>query len=99
MDELVKKADVINCLRIGKDETIEISRRGIKKYILGVCRKIKQLPTVQLEQSENGGRRMTISEKIDELTDIIDALKEKYCENCQSYDCDMCPYLMEEDNG
>ena len=43
---------------------------------------------------------MTVSEKIDELTDIIDALKEKYCESCQQYDCDMCPYLMEgEDDG
>ena len=41
---------------------------------------------------------MTVSEKIDELTDIINALKEKYCENCQQYDCDICPYLMEEDN-
>lgn len=42
---------------------------------------------------------MTVSEKIKELTDIIDILKEKYRENCQQYDCDMCPYLMEEDNG
>ena len=42
---------------------------------------------------------MTVSEKIKELTDIIDALGEKYCENCQQYDCDICPYLMEEDNG
>lgn len=42
---------------------------------------------------------MTVSEKINELADIIAALEEKYCENCQQYNCDMCPYLMEEDNG
>ena len=45
-----------------------------------------------------GERRMTVSEKIKELTNIIDALEEKYCENCQLYGCDVCPYLMEEDN-
>ena len=42
---------------------------------------------------------MTVDEKIRELTGIIKTLKEKYGENCQQYDCDMCPYLTEEDNG
>lgn len=42
---------------------------------------------------------MTVSEKLKELKDIIDTLEEKYCENCQQYDCDICPYWMEEDNG
>lgn len=42
---------------------------------------------------------MMVSEKINELMDIIVALEEKYCENCQQYGCDMCPYLVEEDNG
>ena len=65
MDELVKKADVIECLRIGRDESIEISRRGIKKYILGVCRKIKQLPTIQPERGQ------LIQEEESKMDDLI----------------------------
>lgn len=36
---------------------------------------------------------MTVHEKIKELFLLIHKIEEKYCENCQTYDCYMCPYL------
>lgn len=62
----------------------------------GFSNVINYCPNCGADMRDN---KMTVSKKIYELKDIIDALSEKYCENCQQYDCDMCPYsIMGEEN-
>ena len=42
-------------------------------------------------------RRMSVDEKLALLKTAIVRLKEKYCENCQEYDCDYCRFEVDED--
>ena len=42
---------------------------------------------------------MTVDERIIQLNDEIDELKEKYCGNCQEWNCDYCGYRLEEGEG
>ena len=39
---------------------------------------------------------MKVVEMLDKLDIRIKDIKEKYCENCQEWVCDGCPYEMEE---
>lgn len=39
---------------------------------------------------------MKVSDRLDDLERLIEELKEKYCENCQQFDCDMCPHQIED---
>jgi len=39
---------------------------------------------------------MKAIEKIEKLEEEIEKLKEKYCDNCQEYDCDFCFAEIEE---
>lgn len=38
---------------------------------------------------------MRVDEAIQELQSKVIKLIEKYCENCQEYDCDYCPFKVE----
>lgn len=35
---------------------------------------------------------MNVSEKLEKLQKKIDKIKEKFCYNCQEFDCDFCPF-------
>ena len=39
---------------------------------------------------------MSVDEKIALLETAVAKLKEKYCENCQEYDCDYCRFEVDE---
>lgn len=39
---------------------------------------------------------MSVDEKLALLKTAIARLKEKYCDNCQEYDCDYCRFEVDE---
>lgn len=39
---------------------------------------------------------MSVDEKLALLETAIARLKEKYCDNCQEYDCDYCRFEVDE---
>ncbi len=42
---------------------------------------------------------MKVVEILDKLDIRIGDIKQKYCENCQEWDCYECPYEMEDGDG
>lgn len=39
---------------------------------------------------------MKIVEKIEDLKDQIEVIEDRYCANCQEWDCSLCPCIYEE---